>query len=112
MILKAGKYSVRISSPDKMYWPKDGITKGEFVKYYESVADYMLPYLKDRPQSMHRFPNGAEKPGFYQKDVEPKDMPEFVRTEQMFSESTNQNVDYIVCDNKATLLYMANLGCI
>ena len=110
--LKVGPHTVKLTSQDKMYWAKDGITKGEFVNYYASVADLMLPYLKDRPQSMHRFPNGADKPGFYQKDVEPKNLPDFVRTEQQLSESTGEMVDYIVCDNKATLVYMANLGCI
>lgn len=110
--IKAGKNNVRVSNPDKLYWPKEKITKGEFVNYYASVATLMLPYLKDRPQSMHRFPNGADKPGFYQKDVEPKNLPDFVRTEKMFSESTGVNVDYIICDNEATLIYMANLGCI
>ncbi|HZG00759.1 MAG TPA: DNA ligase D [Chitinophagales bacterium] len=110
--LKVGPHMVKLTSQDKMYWAEDNITKGDFVNYYASMADLMLPYLKDRPQSMHRFPNGADKPGFFQKDVEPKNMPEYVRTEQMFSESTGKMVDYIICDNKATLVYMANLGCI
>ena len=88
------------------------ITKGELVNYYAEVADVILPYLKNRPQSLHRFPNGIKAPGFYQKDLDTKTSPKWLKTEKIFSESTGQNIDYLICNDKATLLYMANLGCI
>ena len=65
----------------------------------------------DRPQSLNRFPNGLRAPGFYQKDVNGK-VPEWMQTHTDFSESTNEHVQYLVCSNEATLIYMANLGCI
>jgi bifunctional non-homologous end joining protein LigD len=72
----------------------------------------MLPYLLDRPQSMNRFPNGINAPGFYQKDVDVEKSPDWIQTHTVFAESTQENVDYLLCNNKETLLYMANLGCI
>src|SRR5690606_30196322 len=94
----------------KLYWPEEGITKGDLINYYQSIADVILPYLKDRPQSLLRHPNGIEKPGFFQKDI--PNAPDWVRTETLPAESTGKNVEYLVCDNKATLAYMNNLGCI
>ncbi|TEB40431.1 DNA ligase, partial [Flavobacterium circumlabens] len=96
----------------KIYFPNDGITKGDIVTYYNEVADLILPYLKDRPESMYRFPNGIEQSGFYQKDVDDDKIPSWLKTKKIFSESTNSDIDYLICNDKATLLYMANLGCI
>jgi bifunctional non-homologous end joining protein LigD len=56
----------------KVYWPEDGITKRDMFNYYDQVAEYMVPYLKDRPMSLNRFPNGIHGPSFYQKDVKDK----------------------------------------
>lgn len=110
--IRLGSKSLLVTNLDKLYWPDEGITKGEIIAYYESVGDYMLPYLKDKPISMHRFPNGVQKPGFFQKDVDPESGPKWIKTVPVFSESTEKNVDYIVCNNLATLLYLANLGSI
>ena len=107
-----GKIEVHLTNQVKIYWPDEGLTKGDLVDYYESVAEIMLPYLKDRPQSMHRFPEGIRKPGFYQKDVDTEKTPYWIKTAKMFSESNNEYIDYLVCNDKPTLLYMANLGCI
>src|SRR5690606_9050971 len=107
--IRLGSKSLLVTNLDKLYWPDEGITKGEIIAYYESVGDYMLPYLKDKPISMHRFPNGVQKPGFFQKDVDPESGPKWIKTVPVFSESTEKNVDYIVCNNLATLLYLANL---
>ncbi|MRX41236.1 DNA ligase D [Flavobacterium sp. LC2016-23] len=110
--LKAGKTTLHLTNQNKIYFPADGITKGAIVNYYNEVADLILPYLKDRPESMYRFPNGIEQPGFYQKDVDDDKIPSWVKTKKIFSESTNADIDYLICNDKATLLYMANLGCI
>ncbi|MES2411925.1 MAG: DNA ligase D [Bacteroidota bacterium] len=110
--LKVGKTTLHLTNQNKIYFPDDGITKGDIVNYYNEVADFILPYLIDRPQSMNRFPNGINGPSFYQKDVDVDKMPSWLRTEPIFSESNDATIDYIICNDKQTLLYMANLGCI
>ncbi|MDO6391276.1 non-homologous end-joining DNA ligase [Pontibacter sp. BT731] len=102
--------TVSFSNLDKFYWPTEGLTKGDLIAYYQGIGDVLLPYLQDRPQSLLRHPNGAEKPGFFQKDID--HTPDWVRTVALHAESTGKEVDYLVCDNKATLAYMNNLGCI
>jgi bifunctional non-homologous end joining protein LigD len=110
--LKIGAVTLKLTNQNKIYWPDEKISKGELVNYYSEIAPVMLPYLKDRPESLHRFPNGIKAPGFYQKDLDTKTAPAWLKTQQMFSESTGENIDYLVCNDKATLIYMANLGCI
>ena len=109
---KVGKTTLHLTNQNKLYFPDDGITKGDIIEYYNAVADFILPYLKNRPQSMNRFPNGINGPGFYQKDVDLDKVPSWLKTEKIFSESNNAFIDYLICNDKATLLYMANLGCI
>ena len=110
--MKIGKVIVKLSNQDKIYFPKEKITKGEIVNYYDEISSVILPYLKDRPQSLHRFPNGINGESFYQKDVAPDKIPSWIKTEKVFSESNNKNIHYIICNDKATLIYLANLGCI
>ncbi len=101
---------LELSNLNKVYWPKEKYTKGDMIKYYEEISKIMIPYLKDRPQNMNRFPNGITGKSFYQKDID--SVPKFVDVETIHSESNNRDIDYIVCNNKETLLYMANLGSI
>ncbi len=110
--LKMGNTILHLTNQNKIYFPEDGITKGDLVNYYKEVADIMLPYLKDRPQSMNRFPNGINGQSFYQKDVDIEKIPTWLKTSIIFSESNNKNIDYLLCNDAATLIYMANLGCI
>jgi bifunctional non-homologous end joining protein LigD len=110
-VLKFGKISVPLSNQDKLYWPEEGITKGEVIDYYQQVAEYILPYLKDRPQSLRRNPNGISEKGFFQKDAG-DNTPDWVKTVSLPADSANRNVDYIICNDKATLAYLSNLGCI
>jgi bifunctional non-homologous end joining protein LigD len=110
--LKAGKIILHLTNQHKIYFPADKITKGDIVNYYKEISQLILPYLKDRPQSMNRFPNGISGPSFYQKDVDLKKSPEWITTAKIFSESNNEYIQYLVCNDLATLLYMANLGCI
>ncbi len=95
----------------KVYWKREGITKGDLIDYYREVGPALLPHLADRPMSLHRFPNGSESAGFYQKDFTGY-KPRFIETHRLFSESAGKSVDYVVCQNESTLLYLANLGCI
>ena len=104
-------HELKLTNLDKLYWKKEVFTKGDMLNYYLKMAPYMLPYMIDRPQSLNRHPNGIEGPNFFQKDMRGK-LPEWMQTHEDFSESTNQTVEYLVCSNEATLIYMANLGCI
>jgi len=101
---------VPISNIDKIYWPDSGLTKYDLIDYYLEVSDYILPHLVDRPQSLHRHPNGIQEEGFYQKDNE--SLPEWMKTKTIYSKSSERNIEYLLCQNTASLIYMANLGCI
>jgi bifunctional non-homologous end joining protein LigD len=94
----------------KVYWPEDGVTKRDMFNYYYQVAEYILPYLKDRPQSLNRFPGGIHAPSFYQKDVKGK-APDWVKTFP-YTNGEGEHKEYLVGDDEATLLWMASLGCI
>ncbi len=100
--------SIKLSHTEKIYWPREKITKGELLEYYAKVAKTLLRYAKDRPLVMHRFPNGIKGEGFYQKDV--GEVPKFVKTVSI--SHANRKVRYIVAQNTKTLLYVANLGSI
>lgn len=102
---------LQVTNLNKLYWKKEGFSKGDMLNYYLSIAPWMMPYMKDRPQSLNRHPNGISGPNFYQKDMKGK-APEWAQTHIDFSESTSKDVEYLVCSNEATLIYMANLGCI
>ncbi|WP_416448226.1 DNA ligase D [Leeuwenhoekiella sp. A2] len=108
--LEVDGHIVPISNLEKIYWPDAGYTKYDLIDYYLNVADVILPYLKDRPQNLHRHPNGIKSQGFYQKDNET--LPEWIETFEVYSESSKKDINYLLCQNEATLLYMANLGCI
>ncbi|WP_426485224.1 DNA ligase D [Flavobacterium sp. 2] len=110
--LIVGKRMLHLTNQNKIYFPKDGITKGEIIEYYNEVAPLILPYLKNRPESLNRFPNGIDAPSFYQKDIDLDKTPSWLKTQKIFSESNNENIDYLICNDTETLLYMANLGCI
>lgn len=110
-VVQADGIAVSLTNLQKIYWPKEAFRKGDVVQYYQTMAPFILPYLVNRPQSLNRHPNGIAAPGFYQKNMAGK-LPEWIETFEEFSESTGKPVHYLVCSNEATLLYMANLGCI
>ena len=96
---------------DKLYWPDEGITKGDLIEYYKSIAPYILPYMKNRPLSLKRNPNGIKDNGFYHKDA--GDIaPDWMKTADILSGSTNKITHYLVCNNVKSLLFIVNLGCI
>ncbi|HEX8499353.1 MAG TPA: non-homologous end-joining DNA ligase [Pyrinomonadaceae bacterium] len=109
--VKVGREVVPLTHLERVYWPEEGYTKGDLVSYYYGVADYILPYLKDRPLIMKRYPSGVGGPSFHQHDV--NEAPAFVRTVPLeVEDGGGHEVDYVVGDNLATLLYMANLGAV
>jgi bifunctional non-homologous end joining protein LigD len=109
--LEVDGVQVPISNLEKVYWPEEGITKYEVLDYYLHIAPYIMPYLSDRPQNLHRHPNGINGESFYQKDTAGI-FPHWVETVPVYSESSDKEIAYLLCQNEATLLYMANLGCI
>lgn len=102
---------LKFTNLSKIYWPKEKITKRDMLNYYYQVTPYILPYMKDRPQSLNRYPNGINKPSFYQKNVADK-IPSWLRTHDYENTSKEGRKKFLVCTNEASLLYMANLGCI
>lgn len=109
VIARVGKRDVQLTHLDKVYWPWDGFTKGDLIDYYASVAAYLLPHLKDRPLSLVRYPGGVAEQGFYQKDA-PQGMPEWVRLAPLWSKDKGTYINFILCDNVETLVWMANSG--
>ena len=97
--------------PDKVFWPAEGTTKGELFAYYRAIAPWLLPYLENRPLVLTRYPDGIEGKSFYQKNA-PDHVPEWVRTEKILSAGSDRELAYIVCDDRATLLYLVDLGTI
>jgi bifunctional non-homologous end joining protein LigD len=104
-------HEVKFSNLKKVYWPAEKYTKGDLIDYYRAASRWILPYLKNRPLVMTRFPDGIEGKQFYQKDA-PEFAPEWVHTHPIWSEESQRNVKYFVCDDEDSLLYIANLGCI
>lgn len=104
--------TVKCTNLTKIYWPEEAITKGNLISYYKRISPFILPYLKDRPQSLNRYPNGIYGESFYQKDMDVAKLPSWMKTEKIYSKSNKAYIDYLICNNTATLIYMANLGCI
>lgn len=104
-------HALKFTNLSKVYWPGEKITKRDLINYYYQMAPYMVPYIKDRPQSLNRFPNGIKGESFYQKDVSGK-APDWVPTFPYHSSDEPREKEYLVGENEATLLYMASLGCI
>jgi len=96
---------------DKVFWPQEGYTKGDLIEYYRAVAPWLLPYLKDRPLVMTRYPDGIEGKSFFQKDA-PQYARDFVRTARIWSEDSKRELNYFIADDVDALLYIINLGTI
>jgi bifunctional non-homologous end joining protein LigD len=98
-------HSLKFTNLDKVYYPEDGFTKRDLLNYYNSVGPLLLPYLKDRPLSLKRYPNGIHEQFFFQKNT-PDGYPAWLRTE------TIDMIRYVLAQDRASLLYLTNLGCI
>ena len=103
------------SNLDKVFWDKtkehSRLTKKDLIDYYDKISDYILPHLKDRPLSLSRYPDGIKGKHFYHKNWDQK-TPDYVERVKVYSQSRDTLINYIVCNNKETLLWLANLGCI
>jgi bifunctional non-homologous end joining protein LigD len=96
---------------DKVFWPVEGYTKGDLIRYYEEISPWALPYLQGRPVVLTRYPDGIDGKSFFQKDA-PEWVPHWIRTETMWSEHAKRQIHYFVCENVESLSYLANLGTI
>ena len=102
---------VRLTNLDKVFWPDEGYTKGDLIGYYDTIAPWLLPYLRDRPIVLTRYPDGISGKSFFQKDA-PEFAPDWVRTERVYSKDTDREIDYFVVDDAEMLRYVANMGTI
>ncbi|WP_405327858.1 DNA ligase D [Leeuwenhoekiella sp. LLG6367-2.1] len=109
-VLNINSTSVSITNIEKIYWPETGYMKYDLIDYYLNISDFIIPYLVDRPQNLHRHPNGIKESGFYQKDNEY--LPDWIESYSIYSKSADRDINYLLCQNEQTLIYMANLGCI
>jgi bifunctional non-homologous end joining protein LigD len=107
--MRIGNKSFEISNPDKVYFPNEGITKGEVLDYYRSISELMVPLIRSRPVSMLRFPDGINGERFYQKDA-PLYFPSWIKKTRIKKEGGT--VNQVLCNNAATLVYLANQGCL
>lgn len=102
-------HRVVFTNLDKVFWPQEGITKGDLIHYYSEVQSTLAPYLQDRPLVLKRYPDGIAGDYFYQKDA-PEHVPDWIRTEVMWSEDSQRNIRYFVGCDKDLLPFLANLG--
>ncbi len=110
-IVPVGGQELQFTNLKKPFWPKEGYTKGDLIRYYHEAAEYLLPYMIDRPQSLNRYPDGIEGPSFYHKNMG-RTKDQWLHTFRRVSESNGEPKDFLICDGEASLLYMVNLGCI
>jgi len=109
-VRKVHGHELKFTHLSKVYWPEDGVTKRDMLNYYYQVAEYILPYLKDRPQTLNRFPNGIKGMSFYQKDIKDKS-PDWMDSFPYVT-SDGEHKEFAVACNEDSLLWMASLGCI
>ena len=108
-ICRIGGHEIRFTNLNKVFWPREGYTKRDMINYYYEIGPFILPYLKDRPQSLNRYPNGIAGKSFYHKDLTVA--PQWVK-KFPYTTSEGENKNYMVPTNEAGILYMANLGSI
>jgi bifunctional non-homologous end joining protein LigD len=104
-----GDKTLSLSNLDKVLYPRAGFTKGQVIDYYTRIAPVLLPHLEDRPLTLKRYPNGVEDKFFYEKRC-PKHAPEWVRTASVWSGRNEGNIDYCLCQDLPTIVWLANLA--
>jgi bifunctional non-homologous end joining protein LigD len=111
MDIESDGQRLHFSNLNKIYFPEVGIKKRELLAYYYRMAENILPFLKDRPMVLRRYPDGVDGKAFFQKEA-PSYLPDWIETTTVFSDERRGNMQYILANNRATLLYLTNLGCI
>jgi len=109
LIIKIGREQVSVTSLDRIYWPDEKLTKFDLLSYYLKVADYIMPYLQDRPAILQRYPRGIKAPMFFQQDLD--SAPEFIKTARLINQE-GRELDYGVYSTTASLLHFVTLGTI
>ncbi len=109
-VRKINGHEIKFTNLSKIYWPREKYTKRDMLNYYFRVAPYLLPYLKDRPQSLNRFPNGINGKSFYQKDIT-HTAPDWIKMEP-YRTAEGEDKNFLVPEDEASILYMANSGAI
>src|SRR5215210_3583661 len=108
-VIRVDRQEITISRPEKVLFPEDGITKGDLIEYYARIAPRMLPHLQDRPLTLERYPNGINTKRFFQKEVSSY-FPKWIRTVTV--KKVGGTVTHILCNDTATLVYIANQACV
>jgi bifunctional non-homologous end joining protein LigD len=106
----AGKRDVKITRPGKILFPQDGITKQDLIDYYRRIASWILPHLRGRPLALERYPDGIDKPGFFQKAASLY-YPRWIET-MTIKKKIGGTVRHVVCNDTTTLIYLANQACV
>lgn len=109
LILKIGREQVSVTSLDRIYWPDEKLTKFDLLSYYLRIADYIMPFLKDRPAILQRYPRGIKAPMFFQQDLD--SAPEFIKTARLINQE-GRELDYGVYSTTGSVVHFVTLGTI
>ncbi len=106
-----GGHELNLTNLSKLFWPEEGYTKFDLINYYFRVSSFVIPHLANRPLSLKRYPEGSRGAFFFQKNA-PPETPAWVKRQRIYHEDSREGVDYIICNDLSTLLYLANLACV
>jgi bifunctional non-homologous end joining protein LigD len=109
--LAIGERTLPVTNLDKVLWPRDGYTKGDLIAYYRAVSPWLLPHVHGRPLTLERYPNGVDEPGWWEKHV-PRGLPAWVPTVETAASTRHEQIEFLVCNDEATLVYVANLAAV
>ena len=110
-VARAGDKELKLSNLDKVYWPREGFTKGDLLTYYFNISPTMLPHITDRPLTLKRMPDGVDGPFFYEKNA-PEYTPRWLKTIPVYSSGEDKTINFMSVHDVADILWIANLGCI
>jgi len=109
VLVKVGRREIEITRPDKVLFPEGGITKGDLIAYYARIAPWILPHIRDRPLTLERYPDGIHKQRIFQKEASSY-FPTWIR--RVTVTKVGGTVNHVVCNDSATLVYLANQACV